>query len=65
MNNGILQQDYNGKKFDIIKISLASPEVVRSWSHGEVKNLKLLTIEHLSLKEMVYSVLKFWPSKRL
>ncbi|QLE78953.1 DNA-directed RNA polymerase subunit beta' [Francisella sp. Scap27] len=48
MNNGILQQDYNGKKFDIIKISLASPEVVRSWSHGEVK--KPETINYRTFK---------------
>ena len=48
MNNGILQQNYNSKKFDIIKISLASPEVVRSWSHGEVK--KPETINYRTFK---------------
>lgn len=31
--------------FAYMKISLASPEKIRSWSYGEVKNLKLLTIE--------------------
>ena len=31
--------------FDAIKIGLASPEKIRSWSHGEVKNLRPLTIE--------------------
>ena len=48
MNNGILQQNYNSKKFDIIKISLASPEVVRSWSYGEVK--KPETINYRTFK---------------
>ena len=24
--------------FDFVRISLASPETIRSWSHGEVKN---------------------------
>ena len=27
--------------FDEIKISIASPDVIRSWSYGEVKNQKL------------------------
>ncbi|MBK2356988.1 DNA-directed RNA polymerase subunit beta' [Francisella hispaniensis] len=48
MNNGILHQNYNSKKFDIIKISLASPEVIRSWSHGEVK--KPETINYRTFK---------------
>ena len=26
--------------FDEIKISIASPDVIRSWSYGEVKSLK-------------------------
>ena len=26
--------------FDSLKIKLASPETIRSWSYGEVKNLK-------------------------
>ena len=45
--------------FDAIQIGLASPERIREWSYGELKNLKQLTIEHLSLKEMVYSVKEF------
>lgn len=28
-----------------IKISIASPEKIREWSYGEVKNQKLLIIE--------------------
>lgn len=29
--------------FESIKIGLASPEKIREWSYGEVKNLKPLT----------------------
>ena len=28
------------EEFDAIKIGIASPETIRSWSYGEVKNLK-------------------------
>ena len=41
-NNSIVSQAAPLQKskvddFDIIKISLASPDLIRSWSHGEVK----------------------------
>ncbi len=32
--------------FDAIKIGLASPEKIREWSRGEVKNLRRSTTEH-------------------
>ncbi len=32
--------------FDAIKIGLASPEKIREWSHGEVKNQKPSTTVH-------------------
>ena len=28
----------NQTGFDFVSITLASPDVIRSWSHGEVKN---------------------------
>ena len=34
------------QNFNKLKIGLASDEKVREWSHGEVKNQRLLTIEH-------------------
>jgi len=46
--NGILQQNYSNKRDDFIKISLASPEVIRSWSYGEVK--KPETINYRTFK---------------
>ena len=33
MNNQTVEQPVN---FDAIKIGLASPELIRQWSHGEV-----------------------------
>jgi len=45
--------------FDEIKISIASPDVIRSWSFGEVKNQKQLIIELLSLKKTAFFVLRF------
>ena len=40
-------QQVSGESFDQIKISIASPEQIRSWSYGEVK--KPETINYLSL----------------
>ena len=39
--------------FNSIGISLASPDKIRSWSFGEIKNLKLLIREHSNQKKMV------------
>lgn len=35
----------NINDFEGLKISIASPEKIRSWSYGEVKKLKQLIIE--------------------
>ena len=45
--------------FDEIKISIASPDVIRSWSFGEVKKPEQLTIELLNQKKMVFFVQKY------
>ena len=45
--------------FTTISAGLASPQVIKSWSFGEVKNQKQLTIGHLNLKEMVFFVQKY------
>ena len=42
--------------FSSIKITLASPEKIKSWSFGEIKNLKQLIIELLDQKKMDYFV---------
>ena len=32
-------------KFEALKIGIASPDKIREWSYGEVKNRRLLIIE--------------------
>lgn len=45
---GILKQQGQSEEFDGIKIALASPELIRSWSYGEVK--KPETINYRTFK---------------
>jgi len=45
--------------FDAIRISLASPEKIRSWSHGEVTKPETSTIALLSRSAMAYSARAF------
>ena len=40
--------------FDSIKITLASPEKIKSWSMEKLKNQRLLIIEHSDLKKTAY-----------
>lgn len=49
-------QSKTSEDFDVIKIGLASPDMIRSWSFGEVKNLKQSTIVRSNLSVMVFSV---------
>ena len=48
-NQNVLQEN----NFDSIKITLASPEKIKSWSYGEIKSQRLLIIEHLDLKRWI------------
>ncbi len=54
-----LKAQHKTEEFDAIKIGLASPDMIRSWSFGEVKNLKPSTIVRSSLSVMVCSVRVF------
>jgi DNA-directed RNA polymerase subunit beta' len=45
---GIIKQQAQGEEFDAIKIALASPDLIRSWSFGEVK--KPETINYRTFK---------------
>lgn len=45
---GILKQQSQSEEFDAIKIGLASPDLIRSWSYGEVK--KPETINYRTFK---------------
>ena len=61
MNNQTVEQPVN---FDAIKIGLASPELIRQWSHGEVK--KPETINYRTLKpekDGLFCERIFGPSK--
>lgn len=49
-------QSKTSEDFDVIKIGLASPDMIRSWSFGEVKNLKPLTTAPLNQSVTVFSV---------
>ena len=51
--------------FDQIKISVSSPEQIRSWSFGEIKNQKLLITELSNLKEKVCSVQEFLDLQKI
>lgn len=53
-------------RFKSMQITLASPSKVRSWSYGEVKNLKQSTIVHLNQNVMdFFDEVIFWSNKRL
>jgi len=45
---GIFEKPKNPLAFNAIRISIASPEMIRSWSHGEVK--KPETINYRTFK---------------
>ena len=45
---GIIKQQGKDTEFDFIKVGLASPEMIRSWSFGEVK--KPETINYRTFK---------------
>ena len=47
----------------MIKIGLASPDMIRSWSFGEVKNLKQSTIVRSNLSVTVFLCTYFRASK--
>ena len=55
-NNSDISEAQN---FNSIKITLASPEKIKSWTYGEIKNPKQLTTEPSDLKRMDFSVLEF------
>ena len=48
LNNVVKDQDYELNNFEAIQISLASPEKILEWSHGEVT--KPETINYRTLK---------------
>ncbi|GAM78367.1 DNA-directed RNA polymerase beta' subunit [Vibrio ishigakensis] len=51
-----LKAQHKTEEFDAIKIGLSSPDMIRSWSFGEVKSLRQSTIVRSNLSAMVCSV---------
>ena len=45
--------------FHYMKIGLASPEKIRSWSYGEVKKPETINYRTLKPEKMVFSVREF------
>ena len=55
----LLKQQEQNTEFDNIRISLASPEMVRSWSFGEVKKPETINYRTFKPEGKVYSALKY------
>ena len=53
------------EEFDAIKIGIASPETIRSWSYGEVKKPETINYRTFNLSATVCSAPKSWPGQRL
>ena len=52
----------DSQNFNSIKITLASPEKIKSWTYGEIKKPKTEITELLDLKKMVCFVREFWSN---
>ncbi len=50
----IFGQQPGTQRFDEIRIAIASPDRILSWSFGEIKKPKPLTIGHLNPSAMDY-----------
>ena len=63
MNQDITNNPFNPltspKVFDEIKVSLASPERILSWSYGEIKKPETINYRTFKQKEMACFVLVF------
>lgn len=55
----------NNHTFDSIKIGLASPEMIRSWSYGEVKKPETINYRTLKAEREVSSASVFSDLRRI
>ena len=55
--NQNITQDNN---FDSIKITLASPEKIKSWSYGEIKKPETINYRTFRPRKTGFSVLEYW-----
>ena len=55
----MFKKNTNDKKFDHIKISLASPDLMRSWSYGEVKKPETINYRTFKPERVAYFVQRY------
>ena len=56
---GLLKSQSQSDEFDSIRIGLASPEMIRAWSFGEVKKPETINYRTLNQNVTVCSVQRF------
>ena len=61
----IFNQNLGVQNFNSLKISIASPEDIRSWSFGEIKKPETINYRTFKPEKMGFSVQEFLTSKRL
>ena len=61
----LFKQATHEEEFDAIKIGLASPEKIRSWSYGEVKKPETINYTPSSRSAMVCSARRFLAPSRI
>ena len=59
----LIKNQGQSEEFDTIRIGLASPEKIRSWSFGEVKKPETINYRTLNLRETVFFAKIFGPTK--
>ena len=53
------------QNFDSIKITLASPEKIKSWTFGEIKKPETINYRTFRPEKTVYSVLEFLDQSKI
>ena len=61
---GLLKSQSQSDEFDAIRIGLASPEMIRAWSFGEVKKPETIITVLSNLNVMVCFVRRFLVRSR-
>ena len=59
------RKNISEKNFNHIKITLASPEKIKSWSFGEIKKPETINYRTLNLKKTDYFVQEFLAQSKI
>ena len=62
---GLLKSQTQSDEFDSIRIGLASPEMIRSWSFGEVKKPETINYRTFKPERWTFLCKNFWSRQRL